>query len=417
MNILWITNDVITTEQKELMGIKSNGSGGWVGASLNELAKHNDYNISVATIAPVKNIVRKKLNSITYYFLPYRNKILYDKKLEKYWRQIKSDFKPDIIHIQGSEFPIGLSYVNGCGPDGVILSMQGLIHQISRYRFDGLSFNDLLSSFTLYDILHLKLLPFTIFAYKQRSKYEIDLIKKISFIIGRTSWDEAHSKALNPNIKYYKLNELLRPSFYNSSWCIEKCQPHRIFVSQAYVPIKGLHFLIKAISIIKQRFPDVSLYIAGADIINHGPLKIRGYGAIIKKLAKKYGVSDCIHFTGYLSEEMMKDQYLKANCYVCCSSIENSPNSVCEAQILGTPVVSSFVGGIPDFIKSNKTGLLYRAEDYASLAFAIMKIFELPELANELSIAEKNIATQRHKTDTFASDLRNIYHDILGKND
>lgn len=71
----------------------------------------------------------------------------------------------------------------------------------------------------------------------------------------------------------------------------------------------------------------------------------------------------------------MITEYLNANVYVLPSCIENSPNSLCEAQILGVPCISSICGGTADFINNNIDGLLYRCEEYEQLAQKIINIF------------------------------------------
>lgn len=68
----------------------------------------------------------------------------------------------------------------------------------------------------------------------------------------------------------------------------------------------------------------------------------------------------------------MKQEYLNANVFICPSSLENSPNSLGEAQILGTPCLASYVGGIPDMMFGNE-GYLYRFEEIEMLAERFVK--------------------------------------------
>jgi len=70
-------------------------------------------------------------------------------------------------------------------------------------------------------------------------------------------------------------------------------------------------------------------------------------------------LQDVISFTGRLTAEEMKAQYLKSGLYVCCSSNENSPNSLGEAMLLGVPCVAAAVGGIPDLFEGGVDGILY----------------------------------------------------------
>ena len=58
-------------------------------------------------------------------------------------------------------------------------------------------------------------------------------------------------------------------------------------------------------------------------------------------------LEDKVSFLGPLNAEQMKAEYLRSNVFLCPSSIENSPNSLGEAQMLGVPCVASYVGGIP----------------------------------------------------------------------
>ena len=103
-----------------------------------------------------------------------------------------------------------------------------------------------------------------------------------------------------------------------------------------------------------------------------------------------------------------------ADIYVHPSYIDNSPNSVCEAQILGTPVIATFVGGIPTLIENNKTGILVPTNDPIYLA---AKIIELSKNENNiclnLSQNARLTALKRHNRDGIISDLLAIYKSII----
>src|SRR5690606_23789955 len=154
--------------------------------------------------------------------------------------------------------------------------------------------------------------------------------------------------------------ESLRPSFYNNNWRIDQCEKYSIFISQAYYPLKGFHQLLKAMPIILRHFPNTKVYVAGNNYFSNRGIKINGFGSYINTLVKKYNLADHIKFTGILSEEAMCKRYIDSHVFVSPSSIENSPNSVGEAQLLGVPCVASYVGGTPDMIEHEDTGLLYR---------------------------------------------------------
>jgi phenylacetate-CoA ligase len=76
------------------------------------------------------------------------------------------------------------------------------------------------------------------------------------------------------------------------------------------------------------------------------------------------------------------------------SMADNMPISILESMSCGIPVVSSNVGGIPYFLKNNKTALLVPPGDEKALAEAILKIFHDSHLANKLSEAGLNVVQQ-----------------------
>ena len=86
-------------------------------------------------------------------------------------------------------------------------------------------------------------------------------------------------------------------------------------------------------------------------------------------------------FTGPLDEEKMCQRYLKSNVFVCPSSIENSPNSLGEAMVLGVPCVASDVGGVSDMLKHKEEGFVYQTDAPYMLAHYVCEIFE-----NEVAI-------------------------------
>ena len=105
----------------------------------------------------------------------------------------------------------------------------------------------------------------------------------------------------------------------------------------------------------------------------------------------------------------MKKEYLQANVFICPSSVENSPNSLGEAQILGTPCISAYVGGTMDMMKGNEENL-YRFEEVVMLADKICNIFE----SRDSQVDMKEIAMRRHNPDINSRRLYEIYLDIIG---
>ena len=154
--------------------------------------------------------------------------------------------------------------VNVCNREKIeaVISIQGLVSAIEKHAFAslpfkaiyGMTFRNLLKQDNVAGLRRL---------YARRGKNEIEAIKGVKHVIGRTTWDKACVTQINPDVRYHFCNETLRQEFYKHSWSIDKCIKHTIFVSQGQSPIKGLHHVLEAMPIIVARFPNAKLVIAG----------------------------------------------------------------------------------------------------------------------------------------------------------
>lgn len=234
----------------------------------NSISKYSDIELSIATISSLvcsMNITKAK--NITYYTIPYgKGNIKYNKGYEVYWKKIETISNPYIVHIHGTEFTHGLAYINACGNEKVVISIQGLKSCIARFYLAGLNWKDIYGNLTFHDIIKGNLYHEQR-AFSKTGEFEKQAIRNVKHIIGRTSWDRAHTWAINPDAQYHVCNEILREEFYDgSTWSYNKCTPYTIFLSQGNYPVKGLHQLLKAIPLIIKQYPETTIRIAGGDI-------------------------------------------------------------------------------------------------------------------------------------------------------
>ena len=108
-------------------------------------------------------------------------------------------------------------------------------------------------------------------------------------------------------------------------------------------------------------------------------------------------------------------QYLASSLYLLCSSIENSPNSLGEAMLLGMPCVAADMGGVSSMLEHGREGLLYPADDPAALAQAILSLLDDPARAAALGEAAHERAVRTHDPARNAADLLSIYETICGQ--
>lgn len=416
MKILWITNALLPEAIIQFIGQNEiKGTGGWLLALSKALIKSQQVELFVACVTPlVKEFKEVRGKHISYFAIPYEGSSKYNKKYEDFFRSIYERVKPDVVHIHGTEFPHSLAALHACGTTSTVVSVQGLASVISRYYLAGLSQRDIWLNPTIHDILRLSLNQQKR-EMEKRGRYEEQLIQEGAYVIGRTSWDRSHIWAINPEITYFHCDEILRDEFYgNQKWEYDKCLKHCIFLSQGSSPLKGLHIVLEALPIIMRIYPDVTLRVAGLDITYSnsgikGKLKISAYGSIVKKIIKKYRMQTNVKFLGALNADEMRQEYLKANVFVCPSSIENSPNSLGEAQVLGVPCVASYVGGVPDFMKNNEK-YMYRFDDIEMMANKICDIFEKRERVDTDTM--RICALRRHNGEYIANNMLSIYKKI-----
>jgi glycosyltransferase involved in cell wall biosynthesis len=105
-------------------------------------------------------------------------------------------------------------------------------------------------------------------------------------------------------------------------------------------------------------------------------------------------------------------RFLKTHVFLCPSAIENSPNSVGEAMLLGVPVVSSDVGGVHNLVCNKKDGILYQKDKPEALKNAVLSIFDDDKLAMSLSSNARAHALKTHDPETNYQTLLEIYNEI-----
>ena len=104
----------------------------------------------------------------------------------------------------------------------------------------------------------------------------------------------------------------------------------------------------------------------------------------------------------------MKRAFLDANVFVLPSTIENSPNSLGEAMLLGVPCVASHVGGVANMLGPEE-GFLYQSTAPYMLAYYIQKVFAMEDATGELGQKAHSHAAVTHDPQTNLLDLLAIY--------
>lgn len=414
MKVLWVTNLPIG-EAPKLMGLRASVFGGWLGALFDVARMDDALNISVAFPSRQKSGTVHSRDGTDYFSFPAgRSGARPSRATIARLREIIREFSPDLVHVFGTELQHSLATIEIAREYRVpsIVQIQGLTGSIAEH-FMGWLPDSVTRKATLVEILRRRTLWQQRARFRASGELESEALMIADHVIGRTAYDRDWVYALNPDSVYHHVDENLRQTFYQGQWSLESCIPQSIFISQAALPYKGAHIALAAMKRVLLRHPEAKLSIAGPQPQSSkgllGTIRNETYGKYLCGLAEELGVEKRVEYLGSLSESEMREKYLESNVFVSCSSIENSSNSISEAQLLGVPVVASYVGGVPDLIDHGRTGLLYQGEASYALANAIMKVFSAPSLASEMSDAARRVALLRHDRERNVRDLKRVY--------
>jgi glycosyltransferase involved in cell wall biosynthesis len=196
---------------------------------------------------------------------------------------------------------------------------------------------------------------------------------------------------------------MLRKPFYNQQWSVPDSFRTILFSTLSPAIYKGLETVLHTASLLKTggNF-DFEWHIAG----------IRGTEDLVSITERhlKLGFKENnIVFKGILSSEDLASGLLTSNCYVHPSHIENSPNSICEAMIVGVPVVAASSGGTSSMLLDGVEGILVQDGDPYLLAGAISELVGDTDKMKKFSKNGRERAQVRHNPDTILNDIISIY--------
>ncbi len=343
-----------------------------------ELTVLND---SYTAIQDVETFKKDDINFIDIKTPRWRYDILtlYQYRINKMNKYLKSNYKRfDLIHIHGSEHQYE-AIVEGIDLPKV-LSIQGIISEYKK-------------------ILHSKF-TWTYFTWSLASYYEKKYLPAIPNFSCRTHWDKSWISKIAPQSTIYHNWEMIRSNFFEDHYSNNKAN---ILFLGGTNGIKGYREMLQAYNLVRKKLP-VKLIIVGN-------ASMQAIKEAIKEDNLQYIKEEDIDCRGFQNADGIIKAYKESFCFVHPSYIDNSPNSVCEAQIAGLPVIASNVGGLGSLIEDGKTGMLTNLNP-ATIAESIMRMYEDDTLRNNISHQSKTLARERHNPDVILNRTLEIYKNI-----
>lgn len=311
--------------------------------------------------------------------------------------------KPDIIHVFGSEWEFGQVAKYTSIP--VVIHMQGCIASYSNFIYPpGFSYMDEI----LYAGFNLKR-QFRLFLENHFLKTYIDLeksnFKAVKYYMGRTDWDYHLVSLFHPGAKYYYCSEALRPSFVINSnfWHFQNHKSIRLISVGTSGFRKGMDTILKTAYVMMEQNFDFEWFVVGGI----------GYK---KRIEKKNNITfedNHVKFLGYINSENVKNLLMNSDIFIQTSYGDNSPNSVCEAQYVGIPIIATYVGGVPSLLENGKEGILVPANHPYEMAYQIISLSKDKGRQMKYSVEARKRARQRHNPKKILTDLLACYKNIL----
>lgn len=419
MRILWLSMN------PGLYGIKggndSYNGGGWISSLQKLIENETDITLGLAFLTS-KPLSNEQSGSVSYFpvYIPAPSAL---QKLRLYYggykkikrtlqtrhiEQIIHEFKPDIIHLFGIENEMADILGNTSVP--IIVHLQGLLAPCNNAFWpEGLNKSSFIWPFSINEWILRNGYIYAKKSIEVRSSHEQKLFKRLRYAMGRTEWDKQCTFLMAPAAQYFHVDEVLRPIFYEKcgSWQPTEDQPLQIISTISNTIYKGLDLILKTAHLIKETgFDSFTWKVAG----------LSPQDKIIRYFEKCLHINSSdvnIEYLGVLSAEQLCEEEMKSSIYVHPSYIDNSPNSLCEAQILGLPCISTNVGGTSSIIKHKENGLLVPANAPFELAFYIKELHTNKDLALRISINGTDTAIVRHDNNRIVNDLTACYSTII----
>jgi len=415
--VLWFCN---TPSRYGVTSDKYNG-GGWISSLEEEMAPLVHLGVAFLTkeenLDPVRvhgkaNWGVHRRNGVSYYPVynghdssrgeRVRTLLFGDKKQEEdlvaCFMNIVYSFRPDVIHIFGSEHLFGLVALHTDIP--VVLHIQGILNEYQKV-FLPPGVTPLRWLTTPFRISRFFGNLYTLVRWGARVEREKVMLSSIEYYLGRTTWDHDCVAQYNPSMTYFHGGEILRPVFYESQPHTEDPDILTIVSTISEPPYKGMDVILLTGYLLKKKGIDFRWRV-------FGNVEPEFFERLSNVTLDRSGVT----LEGVADAPTLCAALRSCTMYVHPSYIDNSPNSLCEAQMIGAPVIATKVGGIPSLVEDGINGLLVPSGDAEALCEAIISLNGSPDFRHTLGQNGRQTAIERHDRNTIVRELLSTYSSL-----
>ena len=166
-------------------------------------------------------------------------------------------------------------------------------------------------------------------------------------------------------------------------------------------PEKGHRTLLEAAPRVISRVPDVHFILVG-----RGALM-----STLKARVEELGIQKRVTFTGFRSDS---EVLMKSFDVFCLPSLsEGLSSAILVAMASSLPVIATQVGGIPELVIDDETGILVSPDDADQLAVGLCKVLESPQLREKMGCAGRQRIEEKFTLERKLNETENLYLSLL----
>lgn len=346
-----------------------------------EMARRPDMELHILSgLTGLRETRVEQRPGMTLYWLPRRRFA----RATFHWREVLDlrrllrKIRPDIVHAHGTGVYAGAAVG---APFPAVITVHGIVYREARIA---MSLKDRLGweLDALYErwVLH-------------RARHIISISPYVEREFGR--WTRA---------RLYRVENPIPDAYFEIAG---EGEPGRILFAGRVIPRKDPITAVRALAILRERFPGVSLRIAGETEAEPA------YARRVRALVEELKLSDAVQFLGHLDETAIQREYAACSLVLLTSVQETAPVVIEQAMAAGRPVVATAVGGVDGLLTHEQTGLLVPAGDAQAAADALARLLSSPAERARLAQEARRQALQRFKASAVVEQTLAVYREVM----
>jgi glycosyltransferase involved in cell wall biosynthesis len=331
----------------------------------------------------LKQPVYLKRDRVTYHYLPSPARfvtITLHRQHRRIAERALSEIKPDVVHAQDS-LSHGYVCLHTAKAYPLVMSIHGIVQEECK---------------------HLVGTKERLRATLTSRLIERYCVKTARYLVQPTRYPERYFGSLISG-KIVDTGNPIAEMFFSTNG---EAEPGRLFYSGLVIRRKRLLDLLQALDKVRNRFPNVTLRVAGGT-------PDAEYLQLVKEWIITHGLERNVALLGPLSQAELVEEYKKCALLVLPSGQETSPMVIGEVMAVGRPVVATRVGGVPYLVDDGQTGFVVEVGDVDTLADRILTILSDDVLRTDMGQRSKEKAERQFRSRAVATKVREVYREAI----